>query len=180
MAPTEKRFMGGVLKTVKSLTSRRIVRFGCVGVIVAVFFACLNGLLGRVIGLGAQASFFVAYPPALALHFLLNKLWTFGERSSATHHQVGEYLFSVIVTFLVQWPAFLLLQKGIGFPGWLAAGGANLAQMSVSFLLLRWKVFNSAPKAEDRVQSNPWYRIAILGAVLGCLALIYWIVTGRK
>ncbi len=166
--------MTSALVSFRGLFSGRVFRFACVGVVVAVFFACLNGLLGRAFGLSAQVSFFAAYPPALALHFLLNKLWTFGERTSTTHHQVGEYLFSVIVTFLVQWPAFLLFQRGLGLPGWLAAGGANLAQMSVSFLLLRWKVFNGVAKAGDRQDSNPWHRIAILGVVLGGLALIYW------
>ncbi len=166
--------MKAAFETGRRIFSRRVVRFACVGVVVALFFAGLNGLLGRALGLGAQLSFFIAYPPALALHFLLNKLWTFGERTSTTHHQVGEYLFSAVVTFLVQWPAFLLFQRGFGFPGWLAAGGANLAQMSVSFLLLRWKVFNGSAKAEDRHQSNPWHRIAILFVVLGSSALIYW------
>jgi putative flippase GtrA len=159
---------------IKNLLSKRVVRFACVGVVVAVFFACLNGLLGRALGFGPQLSFFAAYPPALALHFLLNKLWTFGERASTTHHQVGEYLFSVIVTFLVQWPSFLLLQKGLGFPGWLAAGGANLAQMSVSFLMLRWKVFNGAASARGGLRSDPWHRIAFLCVILGGVALIYW------
>jgi putative flippase GtrA len=158
----------------RKLLSERVVRFGCVGVIVALWFAALNALFGRAFGLGPQASFFIAYPPALALHFLLNKLWTFGDRTSTTHHQVGEYLFSAIVTFLVQWPAFLIFQKVFGLPGWLSAGGANLAQMSVSFLLLRWRVFNGVAPVDGPPRSNPWHRIAILSVVIGGSALLYW------
>jgi putative flippase GtrA len=158
----------------QKLFSGRVVRFACVGVIVALWFAALNAIFGRAFGLGPQASFFIAYPPALALHFLLNKLWTFGDRTSTTHHQVGEYLFSALVTFLVQWPAFLVFQKAFGLPGWISAGGANLAQMSVSFLLLRWRVFNGSASLDERLRSNPWHRIAILSVVLGGSALIYW------
>ena len=54
---------------------------------------------------------------------------------------MGEYLFSVVVTFLVQWPAFLFFRRALHLPGWGAAFGANLLQMSVSFGLLRWRVF---------------------------------------
>src|SRR5580704_17584182 len=151
----------------------RIIRFAVVGGLVTLFFMALNALFGRVFGLGPQVSFLIAYPPALALHFLLNKLWTFGDRSTTTHHQMGEYLFSVVVTFLIQWPSFLLFQKVIGLPGWLSAGGANLLQMSASYALLRWRVFHGGANP-TRNQSNPWHRIAVLLAVLGGVALIYW------
>ena len=56
----------------------------------------------------------------------------------------GGILFSVVVTFLIQWPAFMIFQRAIGLPGWVAAGGANLLQMSASYALLRWKVFHAS------------------------------------
>ncbi len=144
------------------------------GLTVAVFFAALNALFNRAFGLGPQLCFLLAYPPALALHFLLNKLWTFNDRTSTTHHQLGEYIFSVIVTFLVQWPAFLLLQKVLGLRGWVSAFGANLLQMSVSFAMLRWRVFHGRPPEDGGTLSNPWRRIAALLAVIGGVALVYW------
>lgn len=144
------------------------------GLTVAVFFAGLNALFSRAFGFGPQVCFLLAYPPALALHFLLNKLWTFSDRTSTTHHQLGEYFFSVIVTFLVQWPAFLLLQKGLGLRGWVSAFGANLLQMSVSFALLRWRVFHGKARHEGGTFSNPWNRIVGLLAVIGAGALAYW------
>jgi putative flippase GtrA len=167
------------LRKVRRFFSGRIVRFGCVGVVVALFFAGLNALFGRAFGLGPQLSFFIAYPPALALHFLLNKLWTFGDRTTTSHHQLGEYAFSVIVTFLIQWPSFLLLQKGLGLPGWVAAFGANLMQMSVSFALLRWRVFHGGPAVGTRRWSNPWIRIAVLLVVFGGAVLVFRAATGR-
>jgi putative flippase GtrA len=163
-----------LLEKLKSLFSNRIIRFGCVGLTVAVFFAALNALFNRAFGWGPQLCFLLAYPPALALHFFLNKLWTFGDRTSTTHHQLGEYFFSVIVTFLVQWPAFLLLQKVLGLRGWVAAFGANLLQMSVSFALLRWRVFHGKAREEGGLFSNPWRRIAALLAVIGAGAIVYW------
>jgi putative flippase GtrA len=168
------RFHSPVVERFRRFFSKRIARFAAVGVIVTLFFMALNALFGRGLGLNAQLSFFVAYPPALALHFLLNKLWTFGDRTSTTHHQLGEYVFSVVVTFLIQWPSFLFFQKALGLPGWVAAGGANLVQMSVSFGLLRWRVFNRAAAGDGPPPSNPWHRIAILLVVLGGSALIYW------
>jgi putative flippase GtrA len=138
------------------------------------FFMGLNALFGRVFGLNPQLAFLAAYPPALALHFLLNKLWTFGDRTATTHLQLGEYLFSVVVTFLINWPAFLFFNKAIGLPGWLAAGGANLLQMSASYALLRWRVFHGTSGSDSGPQSNPWRRLAILLATLCGVALLYW------
>jgi putative flippase GtrA len=163
-----------VAESYRRIFSGRIMRFAAVGGIVTVFFMALNALFGRVAGLRPEVAFLVSYPPALALHFLLNKLWTFGDKTSTTHHQLGEYLFSVVVTFLIQWPAFTLLQKVLGLPGWVAAGGANLLQMSASYGLLRWKVFHGRPASDRGAPSNPWHRLALLFTILGGSALIYW------
>ena len=113
---TEPSTRSLVAESYRRIFSGRIMRFAAVGGIVTVFFMALNALFGRVAGLRPEVAFLVSYPPALALHFLLNKLWTFGDKTSTTHHQLGEYLFSVVVTFLIQWPAFTLLQKVLGLP----------------------------------------------------------------
>jgi len=133
------------LSHLRRAASNRLVRFGLVGGIVTVFFMGFNALLARGLGLGAQAAFLASYPPALALHFSLNKLWTFGDRRATSARHVGEYLFSVVVTFLIQWPAFTLLHGLFGIRGWVAAGGANVVQMTVSYLFLKHRVFKAAP-----------------------------------
>src|SRR5271170_5886873 len=125
----------------QKLLSSRLIRFGAVGCTVTVFFMGLNALLSRCLGLGPDASFLVAYPPALVLHFTLNKLWTFGDSRSTSSRPLPEYLYSVVVTFLIQLPAFVVLQKGLRLPGWVAAGGANVLQMAASYGMLRWRVF---------------------------------------
>ena len=121
---------------------RRVVRFGVVGGMVLVLFAFLNWLLGH--WMGKQAAFLLAYPPALALHFSLNKWWTFGCERTDMARQVGEYLAMVVVTFVIQWAVFTALITWTPVPGWLAAAAANAAQMMVTFFAMQRKVFAGA------------------------------------
>jgi len=67
----------------------KLLRFAAVGLAVMVVFMALNWLLGRF--MGAPAAFLCAYPPALLLHFLLNKIWTFENREKVSGRQVREY-----------------------------------------------------------------------------------------
>jgi putative flippase GtrA len=129
--------------TIKPELIRQLLRFAVVGANVMVFFMGLNWLLGRVTG--ATAAFLLAYPPALALHYALNKWWTFDCQRTDTARQVSEYLGMVVVTFVVQY-AFFWLGHGIfGWPGWLAAGFANAAQMVLSFVIMQRRVFGAQP-----------------------------------
>src|ERR1700712_615267 len=82
----------------------RVVRFGIVGVMVMLVFMGLNWLLAP--HLGKDVAFIVAYVPAVALHFCLNKWWTFGNARAGSRRQVGEYLLMVLVTFLIQAAVF--------------------------------------------------------------------------
>jgi putative flippase GtrA len=129
--------------TLKPELVRRLVRFAVVGLVVMGFFMGLNWLLGRWVG--ARVAFLLAYPPALALHYALNKWWTFGCTRTDTARQVSEYLGMVVVTFVVQYVFFWLAHERLGLPGWLAAGVANAAQMALSFLLMQRRVFAGAP-----------------------------------
>jgi putative flippase GtrA len=135
---------GRLSALVRRLLALQLVRFGTVGVLVTGCFMGLNAAFTRGLGWPPQVAFLAAYPPALGLHFTLNKLWTFGDRRATSVRHVREYLLAAVVTFLIQWPAFTLLQSVGHLPGWLAAGGANVLQMSISFLLLRRRVFNSS------------------------------------
>lgn len=117
----------------------KLARFAAVGLTVMAVFMGLNWVLGH--WLGEQAAFLVAYPPSVGLHFVLNKWWTFSDRSAATTRQVGEYLLMVAVTFVIQWSVFTALRHWTTLPGWIAAGVANLAQMAVSFGLMQVRIF---------------------------------------
>jgi putative flippase GtrA len=125
--------------TSTTLPLGKLLRFATVGIAVMVVFMGLNWLFGR--SMGAQAAFLCAYPPALLLHFLLNKLWTFEDRGKVSGRQVREYVFMVGVTFAIQWGVFTALRIGTVWPGWVAAGLANVAQMAVSFALMQARVF---------------------------------------
>jgi putative flippase GtrA len=117
----------------------KIARFAAVGCVVMAVFMGLNWLLGM--KLGRLAAFLIAYPPALALHFCLNKWWTFGCQRTDNRRQVGEYLLMAAGTFFLQLAVFRALSAWTPFPGWLAAGAANAAQMAVTFLVMQRRIF---------------------------------------
>jgi putative flippase GtrA len=174
----------------RRLLAIQFVRFGAVGATVTVCFMALNAAFTRGLGWPAQVAFLAAYPPALGLHFLLNKLWTFGDRRATTVRHVREYLLAAGLTFMIQWPAFTLLQSVGHLPGWLAAGAANLIQMAASFLLLQRRVFNQGVrvrvgKSEEAVAqvgrrqgSAGSVRIATGLALAGVAAFYIWTVSG--
>jgi putative flippase GtrA len=132
--------------TLKPELVRRLLRFALVGGTVMVFFMGLNWLFGRWVG--ATAAFLLAYPPALALHYSLNKWWTFGCERTDHARQISEYLVMVAVTFVVQYAFFWLANGWLGLAGWLSAGIANAAQMVLTFVIMQRRVFAGAVAAQ--------------------------------
>jgi putative flippase GtrA len=125
--------------TLTAVPLGKLLRFATVGIVVMGVFMALNWLLGR--SMGEQAAFLCAYPPALLLHFLLNKIWTFENRERVSGRQVRDYVFMVGLTFVIQWGVFTALRAWTVWPAWGAAGLANVAQMTVSFVLMQARVF---------------------------------------
>jgi putative flippase GtrA len=121
----------------------RILRYGVVGGLVMAVFTGLNWLLGH--WFGKDASFILAYPPAVSLHFWLNKKWTFGCTRTDAGRQVSEYLLMVLVTFLIQAAVFKILTSTTSLPGWAAAGAANAAQMAITFFVMQFRIFRKMP-----------------------------------
>jgi len=138
----------------RSLLAHRLVRFGIVGGTVTVVFMGLNALFSRYFGFSPTLAFLAAYPPALFLHYTLNKLWTFGDSRKTSRRHLAEYLVSVAITFAIQWPCFQVLHAYLHIRGWIAAGGANVLQMAASFALLKWRVFKQAPALEEAVKAE--------------------------
>jgi len=124
----------------------RVFRFGLVGLIVMLVFTGLNWLLAP--SLGPNGAFFTAYPVAVALHFCLNKWWTFRCERTDSGRQVGEYLVMVLVTFLIQVAVFKTLLRFTALPSWCAAGMANAAQMAITFVVMQRRIF--VPKLSER------------------------------
>jgi putative flippase GtrA len=117
----------------------KLTRFALVGVAVMLFFMAENWLLKP--WLGEQLAFLAAYPPALGLHFLLNKWWTFGCRRTDTTKQVGEYVIMALVTFGIQWAVFSAVIAWTPLASWIASGVANVAQMLVTFAWMNRRIF---------------------------------------
>ncbi len=120
-------------------SAAKFMRFAVVGFLVMAVFMALNWFLGQFIA--EQAAFLCAYPPALLLHFYLNKNWTFKNREKVNHQQLVAYAVTVLVTFIIQWCVFSLIRRWTSWPTWIAAGAANVAQMTVSFLMMKLRVF---------------------------------------
>jgi putative flippase GtrA len=118
---------------------RRILRFGVVGGIVTGSFMGLNWWFAR--WLGADLAFLAAYPPAVGLHFCLNKWWTFSDQSAVKSKQVSEYVVLMVAAFLIQAAVFKTLTHFTPMPGWLASGVATVAQMALSFVLMHRRIF---------------------------------------
>jgi putative flippase GtrA len=121
----------------------RVARYAVVGVLVMAVFTSLNWLLGH--WFGKDVSFILAYPPAVSLHFWLNKKWTFGCVRTDAARQVSEYLLMVLITFLIQAAVFKVLTATTSLPGWAAAGGANAAQMAITFFAMQFRIFRKVP-----------------------------------
>ncbi len=133
-------------RLIKSELLRRILRYGVVGVVVMGVFTTLNWALGH--RFSKDASFILAYPPAVGLHFWLNKVWTFGCKRTDSARQVSEYLLMVVITFAVQAVVFKLLTATTSMPGWAAAGAANAAQMVITYVAMQYRIFKHAVSVE--------------------------------
>ena len=131
-------------------------------------FMALNWVLGH--GLSEQIAFLCAYPPSVALHFFLNKRWTFEDKRTASARQMGEYLVMVCVTFVIQWSVFTALRSWSTWPGWLAAGAANVAQMAVSFAMMQVRVF----AAIHRVPATQRPRLRATYAAVAVIVLAWY------
>jgi putative flippase GtrA len=124
----------------------RLLRYALVGLLVLGVFTGLNWLFGR--QFGKDLSFILAYPPAAALHFWLNKKWTFGCKRTDSSRQVSEYLVMALATFAVQALVFKALTAETNLPGWAAAMSASVAQMSITFVAMQFKIFKKVAAPE--------------------------------
>lgn len=118
---------------------RRLLRFAVVGLVVMGFFAALNWLFAR--WFSVPVALALSYPPAWALHYSLNKWWTFGCERTDTARQVSEYLVMLVITTAVQTFFFWVAYDLCGMPNWVAAVVGNGSQIVLSFLLMQRRVF---------------------------------------
>jgi putative flippase GtrA len=124
----------------------KVVRYGIVGVVVALTFAALNWLFGH--WLGKWQSYLIAYPPALVIHFFLNRKWTFGYAGRDLSRQVFEYAVMAAATFAIQSGVFAIMVAKTQLPGWFDALAANAAQVIVTFLVMHFRIFRHPSPAK--------------------------------
>jgi putative flippase GtrA len=123
----------------------RLLRFGLAGGGVTLVFMGLNWAFAP--RLGPDLAYLAAYPLAVALHFCLNKWWTFGDQGAVKTRQISEYLAMMLVAFLIQTAVFKALIHFTPMAPWIASGVATVAQMALSFLFMQRRVFAPARPA---------------------------------
>jgi putative flippase GtrA len=129
-----------LFRMISQQTFVRLARFATVGVLVTVVFMGLNWLFGR--WLGAQGAYLLAYPLAVALHYTLNRVWTFGCQRTDRGRQVSEYVIVSAATAVLQWALFTLLVTWTPLPAWLASGVASVSLTLLSYVVMSRRVFS--------------------------------------
>lgn len=157
--------------------TRKLARFGVVGLVVMVLFMALNWLFGRHVGV--TMAFLLAYPPALGLHYYLSKRWTFRDQTKTDVQKVTDYLVTVAITFVIQLTAFTAIRHFWAGPSWVAAGAANLVQMAASYLLMQHRVFAQSAASRSSGDKLGALRrwgggIALALAALATAGFLYW------
>ncbi|MEO7412982.1 MAG: GtrA family protein [Opitutaceae bacterium] len=135
---------------VKQDTIRTLVRFGLVGGGVALVHSGLIWYFYHQAGFGARASYWIGYPPAVTLHFVLTKWWTFRCARRDLVRQMIRYALVALIAGAVQFGIYHLALMGVTSLPNLAYVIAAAVQMGLSFALMRQKVFGAAvaPEAE--------------------------------
>jgi putative flippase GtrA len=137
----------------KQDTIRTLARFGLVGGLVAAVHSALIWYFYHQAGLGARASYWAGYFPAVTLHFCLAKWWTFRCARRDLARQVVRYALVAAVTAAVQFAVYhAALLWVTGNPN-VAYVIAAIIQMGLGFVLMRQTVFRGALSPES--ESGP-------------------------
>lgn len=134
----------------KQDTIRTLLRFAFVGGGVALVHSGLIWYFYHRAGLGARASYWIGYFPAVMLHFALTKWWTFRCARRDLARQIVRYAFVAAVAGSVQFGVYHLALMWVTSVPNFAYIIAAAVQMGLSFALMRRKVFDApaAPEAE--------------------------------
>ena len=135
----------------KQDTIRTLIRFGCVGGLVAGVHSGLIWYFYHDAGLGARASYWAGYFPAVTLHFCLTKWWTFRCTRRDLGRQVARYAVVAAVAAAVQFAIYHATLLWITSSPNFAYVIAAVVQMGLSFALMRQSVFRGLPTELDRI-----------------------------
>ena len=122
-------------------TQMRLARFALVGGgSAAVQFAVLAWLKTW---LGATVAFSVSWVVSTAAHYFANRFWALPSARHDASMQLGEYLFTIALSFVINVAAFKLGHDVIGLSVMWAAFWAIPPSTIVVFLLLNYRVFRA-------------------------------------
>ncbi len=94
--------------------------------------------------LGDNLAFLAAYFPSIALHFFLNKVWTFGCERRDLHRQTAQYGLVVAINFAINWSLYNLALLTVTNSPVLANILALPPTMVIGYLLFSRHVFKKA------------------------------------
>jgi putative flippase GtrA len=134
----------------KQDTIQALARFGLVGGAVTLVNFGLLSCFYSVLGWGPRTSFWAAYFPGALLHFCLTKWWTFRSASGDVRRQLIGYFAVAGIAVAVQFGAYHFALRWVTHRPQAAYIIAAGAQMGLSFLLMRQKVFNSPRATESK------------------------------
>jgi putative flippase GtrA len=127
-------------------TRRRAVRFLVVGGgSAAVQFAVLALLRDA---MGATAAFSISWVVSTATHYLANRFWALPSARTDARKQFGEYLVAVGLSYVINLAAFKVCTIWLGLGVMWAAFWAIPPSTVVVFLILNYRVFRGAHRAE--------------------------------
>lgn len=127
-------------------TRRRAVRFLVVGGgSAAVQFAVLALLRDA---MGATAAFSISWVVSTATHYLANRFWALPSARTDARKQFGEYLVAVALSYVINLAAFKVYTIWLGLGVMWAAFWAIPPSTVVVFLILNYRVFRGAHRAE--------------------------------
>jgi putative flippase GtrA len=128
----------------------KLVRFGTVGLAAAALQFALVGYFSSQLGWGNHLSYWAGYFPALTLHFCLTKWWTFrNKRKKEIWSQLGRYAIASVISAAFQYIIYRFSLRFITAVPQYAAMVGTAAGMVLSFVLMKWGVFEVKTPAQE-------------------------------
>lgn len=123
-------------------TQVRVLRFLVVGggsllVQMAVFWLCARWT-------SSSVAFSISWVVSTGVHYVANRFWALPSARLDSARQLGEYLFTIAVSYLINTAAFEGL-CAMGVPPLAATALAVPPSTVVVFLLLNYRVFRAKP-----------------------------------
>lgn len=123
----------------------QVIKFQIVGVINTVVDYVIFNLLYW-FGLGLLPAQCFGYGSGLLNSYLMNKRWTFEQRTKSSSHQIVRFLVVNAITFGINTTVLYVCVQGFGLAGWLGKAVATVVTLAANYIgYSRW-VFTEEKK----------------------------------